>query len=565
MKRRLGIRVMTVMLGCLLLWGSSVYNAVAKEPLTEKKVYVYHQHVGSKEEQGGCFTRPVYHEHTGDEVSGGGCHSTAVYHEHFGSESESGDCYSIPVFHEHKGDGSAESGCYKAAYHQHSGGCYRDVSSEERGCYVENWWNTTEDDWTDKNGNVYDYKVYEMSCGQTVRGTNPSHKHSELNCQRGSEITGYVIGCGKNESTIDAYQLSCERTADMIDCYILSCNKTNQDIDEYAVNCGKDEETPYGVMTVSASDTGNQTVVLSAAFEDLTGGELVADEAGYVWYDHAGNELGNGPQIEVSENGIYRATLLLSKEGITPNSLCAEVAVNSIVKPSVKEETGNKDDQTGDDSEQENNQINNLTPAPTTTPTVSPTPTNTPEPVMQEQDINNGSTLSTNRARYVVETEDKTESSPTPSRTPEMKKKTVVVKPKERQSEPEVIPQIQMQESPQPAFFSSPAVKVITLTIGIMVVILACMMILYALRRSVAVYNDDGNGNLAYLGRSLIFSEEEGYVIVITEKMIEKSETNKYCIKPDFFLIGRKEEEVIVERGQKRVSAMLCKEMNIII
>jgi len=165
-----------------------------------------------------------------------------------------------------------------------------------------------------------------------------------------------------------------------------------------------------------------------------------------------------------------------------------------------------------------------------------------------------------------LETEEKEKGTPTPSVKPVVKK-TVVVRNDKRAAKPEVVPEIEIEEveEKEESFFAQPAVKVVTLTFGILAAAITCLLLLFILRRSVAVYNDDGEGNFNYLGRCLVFYEEEGWVIVVTEKMKEKSETNKYCIRPDFFLIGKREQAVIVECGQKRVSAMLCKEMNVII
>lgn len=572
MKKNFGRKAMLVIAGCLLLWASNVHTTIVSASNQEKKVYVYHRHTGTKETQGGCYMQPVYHEHTEDKGDGSGCYSKPVYHAHSGSETEGGGCYTIPVMHVHEGDGTCEDGCYKAVFHQHSDGCYKRVKSEDYGCYIVDWWDTSDDDWRDSDGYFHDYRYYEMSCGQTIHGTNSGHYHNQLNCSRGNEVTGYTLGCGKDENTVDAYKVSCEKTDASIEGYELGCNKSSEDIDSYGLTCGKDEQTAYGVMTVTVSDTGNRKAILQAEFEDLTGGELGEKE--YVWYGQSGNEIHRGAGLTVSENGTYKVTMQLNAEGMTPELLSADISVDCIVKPSIKEEDERKEY----DSEEEHHKESQIPgptaiPSPTATPIPSPIPIPTPTLVpVQENTENEPATtyeegkLSVQKERYVLETEEQEESTPTPSVKPVVKK-TVMVRNDKRAAKPEVVPEIEIEEveEKEESFFAQSAVKVVTLAFGILVAVITCLLLLFILRRSVAVYNDDGEGNFNYLGRCLVFYEEEGWVIVVTEKMKEKSKTNKYCIRPDFFLIGKREQAVIVECGQKRVSSILCKEMNVII
>lgn len=136
-----------------------------------------------------------YHYHT--DADGNSPHAERV--------SGAGGCYTIPIYHVHTGNSSSNGGCYTVpVFHSHDSGCYRKVSSQEYGCYTIRSWDTSDGDYEG-----HDYKYYEMSCGQTIHGTNSSHSHSVLSCSRGGEIVGYSLGCGKNGNTVEGYRPGC--------------------------------------------------------------------------------------------------------------------------------------------------------------------------------------------------------------------------------------------------------------------------------------------------------------------------------------------------------------------
>ena len=122
------------------------------------------------------------------------------------------------------------------------------------------------------------------------------------------------------------------------------------------------------------------------------------------------------------------------------------------------------------------------------------------------------------------------------------------------------------QKSGRNGFFAQPAVKVITVTVSSLLLMSGIFTLLFYFRRSVKVYNDDGEGRMIYLGRCMVSLHEEGYVITITEKMVENSCTNRYCIKPGFFGIGKKEgQELIIYKEGKKTAAYLDTEMIVMI
>ncbi|MDE6203907.1 MAG: hypothetical protein K2G19_10570, partial [Lachnospiraceae bacterium] len=122
------------------------------------------------------------------------------------------------------------------------------------------------------------------------------------------------------------------------------------------------------------------------------------------------------------------------------------------------------------------------------------------------------------------------------------------------------------KRSKRGGFFAQPAVKVITVTVSSVLFLAGIFALLLYFRRSVKVYNDDGEGRMIYLGRCMVSLHEEGYVITIKENMVENSCTNRYCIKPGFFKIGKKEgQELIIYKEGKKTTAYLDTEMIVII
>lgn len=115
-------------------------------------------------------------------------------------------------------------------------------------------------------------------------------------------------------------------------------------------------------------------------------------------------------------------------------------------------------------------------------------------------------------------------------------------------------------------FFESAAVKVLTVTVSTLLLLGGIVFLLLYLLCSVSVFNDDGEGRMIYLGRCLIRKKEEEYFLIITQAMTEKSCTNRYCIKPGLFRLGKKEDqELIVYRDDKKAAVSLSKEMIVVL
>lgn len=554
----------------------SVLPAYAME---EKIVsYIYHQHIGNSTEEGGCYKRPIYHSHGGDELLGGMCYETPVYHSHVGNETDGGSCYENMIYHVHEGDGTEEAGCYVADYHTHSSGCYRKVDDDEYGCYVVDWWDTSEDDYEG-----HDYKWFEMSCGQTIHGTNSSHYHNELNCGRGEDVTGYILGCGKTEESIDGYYLSCEKTAEYIEGYELSCSKTFEEIDGYERSCGKEEDIAYGEIIVTKQSIETEGAIAFVEVKDYTGGELQFSEEPYEWYDEQGNLIGTGDSISVSENGIYQVRADIVNEDINQESLWAEVSVDNIRKPEAAEPGEDTDNGEDDDENIDSGQAEQIptpepvaTTVPTAAPTVAPTatPIATPTPALlpaedgkvdgEEEAYKQTIFPETDgKAAYRLETEKQSEEE-TASPSPTLTKETKTVKSEERGSQ--ITPVEEPKTIEKAGFFNTPLGKTLIITAGTFAALTGIFVLFYLLRQSVKIYNDDGQGNMIYLGRIIVQLTDDGYLVVIGEQMAEKALTNRYCIKPGLFRVGKsKEEEMLIEKQNKRISVLLQKEMIVVI
>lgn len=575
--------------GCILLLaiitgsGASAYATEEIEGREQTTTYIYHQHIGSCEAEGGCYQTPMYHIHKGNETEGGDCYETPVYHQHDGDDNDGGVCYGTPVYHVHEGDGTAAEGCYTESYHSHSEKCYKAVSSSDYGCYVKDSWDTSEDDYEG-----HDYKYFKMSCGQTIHGTNPAHTHSVLSCGKGSSLTGYTLGCGLTEESITGYLLSCEKTAETIESYLLSCGKTSENIDGYERSCGKEEDVACGAIVITKQTIDTIGAMAFVKIEDYTEGELKFSDNPFCWYDEQGNVIGTGDSISVSENGTYKVKAEITNEDINGESLWAQVDVDNIKSQKPSEPETDDDDEPDDDGADRDESAGGgtsseeeiQTPLPTSIPTPSPaatpvptqTPTPTPTPASKTGKTNHGSGQNENRgteqdvliktdetAAYRLEKDKKEDVTATPA----LREETEVVKAEEVKSA--VVPLEEPKEVRRDTFFASPAAKVLMLTAGTFFLLTGLFLLFYLFRQSVRIYNDDGQGNMSYLGRCMVRLTDDGYLAVLSQQMTEKALTNRYCIKPGLFAVGKKEEELLVEKQRKRISVPLQKEMIVVI
>lgn len=122
------------------------------------------------------------------------------------------------------------------------------------------------------------------------------------------------------------------------------------------------------------------------------------------------------------------------------------------------------------------------------------------------------------------------------------------------------------QQKKKGGFFQSTAVKIITVALSTLLILAGVLFLVFILLCSVRVFNDDGEGRMVYLGRCMVRKKEGEYSLVITQSMTERSCTNRYCIKPGLFRLGKKEDqELVVCRDTKKAAVPLSREMIVIL
>lgn len=578
-KKRKGIglyRAAAFALACIMGSSMTVYAGDGQTGVAQSAdqniTYVYHEHVGHAESGGGCYSVPVRHVHVGNVAEGGSCYQTPVYHSHSGDEVNGGPCYGTPVYHIHEGDEKVGGFCFEAVYHKHKSSCYEKILGEDDGCTIVKYEDTTDDDYEG-----HDYKNFYMSCGAVVHGINSSHYHSKMVCKLEGKITSYVLGCGFTTETIERYEMSCVKTEETIDSYQLSCSKTDQDIEYYELGCGRDEKVPVGKLIVTKKLTSNKKKAnITVVYENMSEGEVVLSENPFTWYNEKGKVLGTGGKLQVTANGKYCVVMNVENEDVKKESLKTEIQVNNIKK----EESGAGGDDSGGssdsgDSDSDDGGESNKDADPAPTAAVMPTPTAastaTPQTLSvtdqtEESDedtpptIDNGQ--SNDNAKKIAEVK-------TPTPTPVWKVETKKVDLEKKESGKEealAVEKVEQSRSDNSTnFFSLPAVKIITITAGTLLVLAVLGAFLYLLLCSVRIYNDDGEGNLNYIGRCMVRTQEDGYTVMITDAMVEKAVTNRYCLKSEIFHLGKREEEILVLRGERRVAVKIQKEMPVVI
>lgn len=567
-------------------------EAAAKVVVTD----IYHRHIGSGTEQGGCYQKEIAHIHQGNETEGGECFKAPVLHVHQGDAVSGTGCYTQAVYHVHEGDGQSEGGCYTAIYHTHGDGCYENKICTIRYTKGEVTGSSTKE--CDEHGS-YEHEVasgtaLHENCGagevsvllEYCAGCGPMtysyHTYKEAVCGMDTDQpTGYGQTCGKDESTIEGYRAECGYEEGQVSGYQLSCGKS---VDGYARDCGLDENVPCGKLIITNETKDCQEkVTVSVRMEDLSGGKLVLSDTPFAWYDETGKCIGTGDKIEVGKNGKYTVELKLQNKDVDEKGLRGSIAVDNVLEK--------EDASPSPDTEK--------TPAPTATtaptpakgkedtdPSSDPQPTEgsseepsgeeasegeevpqtTPIPTQQPsagEENDNGLTGNNHRSSQEDPGEDS--SKETISRVPEAKA-PVVKKQTQKKELPEKMAALPVPVEVQKIgfwqkIFAIPQVRIVTIAAGTLLLLAGLFLLLFYIRNSVRLYNDDGEGRFICLGRCRIRLEEDGYAMTISEKAVEKAYTNRYCIRPGLFRLGKGDQELLVYKDTKRVTVALNKEM----
>lgn len=542
-----------------------------REVVTE----IYHKHEGKEEEQGGCYSVPVYHEHQGDEKSGGPCYQTPVYHTHQGNAGESGGCYTQPVYHEHQGNEQQGGECYEEIIHTHTEECYQQadclMTHAPDGNVLETWTDTCfshgqvtfgksqgiathNDCGKGQEERTYDYC---LTCGSV----KPSfHSYQQLICpiEEGT-VTGYHKICGKDETTIDGYITECGLEETEIEGYLQSCEKT---VEKYAPGCGFLENQLCGrlILTNETTQQAEETTI-SVRLEDLTGGSLKLCTPPYEWRDESGHVIGNGDTITVRENGKYSVTCRLENKDVDETGLHSSIVIDNICKvkteespspdtaPATRPSSAPEDEKKSPSGQSSSYEEEAVIPVPQ----ASAVPITTDH----EKESDEGSQLAAG-VRKAPAPENITPSSSPEKITVLKESQTIAMDKQEASGEVVSI----KEEKKRAGLFDMQAVKMITVAGSVLLLIFAILLLLFYLRQSVKVLNDDGEGRMVYLGHCMVKTENDCYRIIITQAMEEKACTNRYCIRPGLFRLGKKEgEELVIVKGSKSVTSCIDKEM----
>lgn len=577
---------------------------------------IKHEHIGNETTGGECFQKVVPHVHQGSESEGTGCYVVPVAHDHIGDEINGGPCYGPLETHTHT------EGCFEEAACMRSFTPEEVISTEQRKCFQHQETTFV----TARGTEVHDScplgtTSAEWTYCQLCGPKSPTiHDYSKEICgMEQNQVLKYEIVCPKK---VDRYDIGCGKTDKDADSYLKTCEKT---IDGYKIGCGLEDNEVCGRLIVENETAGKEEqVILRAWVEDLTGGKLKLAAGSYLWLDESGNRLGEGGQISVSENGTYSVSIKLENKDVNQQRISSRIQVDNVYKthpttspkptatPSAKPKPTSTPAASGSPKPTEvpassaqpspsDVPAPTEEPAPTGTPSFvsTPTPSGTLKPgAGGDSSDDTGDADSSEEAENGTDPEDGdkdkktqkkeegntpdddgqggskpvggskkytsplTEGTPAPSASdkPILKERKEITVP-ERKAAGESTYKVGQEEKGR-SIFASPAVRVISITAGLAILLLGICLLLLYLRNSVKVYNDDGKGRMIYLGRCMVETEEDTYFTIITDAMVEKAYTNRYCIKPGLFLLGKKEEEeLIVHKEAKKAAVRLDKEM----
>lgn len=103
-------------------------------------------------------------------------------------------------YHQHTGSSAEGSGCYTTPqYHQHTNSCYKTCGGNASFDHFDNnGWTAVYHcsqcgRWLSNGQNEQFYAPNNISCYERI-----------LNCNKGNEITGYSLGCGKTTETLES-------------------------------------------------------------------------------------------------------------------------------------------------------------------------------------------------------------------------------------------------------------------------------------------------------------------------------------------------------------------------
>jgi len=606
--------------GVLRTVATDIFHRHMGSPDVEGGCYtdpIEHEHQGDAVNGGGCYTKPISHVHTGSAGDGGGCYGKEIPHTEHGPE-----CYRKET---HTHEQACLSGECTITYTEtgvidtYTDYCriHGDTTHERRSAIASH---------SDCGKGEVD-AVREV-CPLCVNAL--TRVHSFINCgkQEGTTevlecsktIDGYEINCGYEEGEAEYYEREC---GDAVDGYGLGCGLDEDN------PCGKliltsqpGSDSTKVIISAKVEDlTGGKLILGSDPYlwSDREGNVLGSGESLEV--DKNGDyfvavSLENK---DVDESGLHSSILVDSIRKEEPQKPTEAPTATPSATPAATADpvpTATADPVPTATAD----------PAPTATADPVPTATADPAPVAtaapapsavpedepdkeeekEEEEDNrtedngfgdenikgggtggdglaegpakedsledtsdnedNGSRLSHYEKRDRIRAKEKdADVSPSPKPGEKIKKETTKVTVSGNHAAEDREYRVG-QRARKSGFFQSRAVRILTVAVSTVLLVAGLIFLLLYLMCSVRVYNDDGEGRMIYLGRRLVRKEDEEYTLVITEAMTEKSCTNRYCIKPGLFRLGKKEyQELIVYRDTKKAVVFLEKEMIVIL
>lgn len=580
---------------------------------------IEHVHQGDALNGGGCYTRPVEHKHTGSPETGGGCYQTAIPHTQHGPE-----CYRSET---HTHDSSCLSGRCTITYtlkeiiETYTDTCrVHGVTTHERRAAIASH--------SDCGKGEVDTVVEQ--CQSCTNSLTRTHTYINCGKQEGTTqvldcnktIDGYDLSCGYTEGGTEYYERECDGAPDG---YRIGCGlEEDSPCGKLILTSRTGSDAAKVVISAKVEDLTGGRLVLSRdpyVWKDQEGNVLGSGESLEV--DKNGNysvtvSLENK---DVDESGLCSSISVDSIQKATPTATpTATPAATATATPTATPTPSASIAPTAAPSATMNPAVSpERTPEITSSPAPAVVPEKTPEPsdvseenpgkedegedkdADKEEDGEGEGDRGTEMGREVSEenqpeeilTEDRAENensgrssnyerrnrsavpspaeeeqalaSPSPKSEEKIKKdtKTVTVSGNNAAQEREYKVGRQTKKN---GFFQSTAAKIITVTLSTLFVFAGVILLVLYLLCSVRIFNDDGEGRMVYLGRLLVRKKDGEYSLVITETMTEKSCTNRYCIKPGLFRLGKKEDqELIVCRDTKKAVASLSREMIVIL
>ncbi len=427
---------------------------------------------------------------------------SVTYHTHDGNAQEGGGCFRKPVYHVHQGNETEGGKCYETPVYH----VHQGNEAECGGCYQTPVLHVHLGEPTEEGGcYAAVYHTHSNSCYAEAGHNDSCVSHIEYHPYDCGSIHDYD-GNGHGCDGFRVYECGGHR--------FLACGKQDT-VTGYQHMCGLEEGAVEGYgLSCEKTQESIESYIFSCTKDE--------------------NDI-----------DYYEKT-------------CGMEEGQEIYHPDIPSHP----DDSGSDSGKEETPETIPTPVPTLIP--SPTPTAIPLVVPEKTNRSGSSKEGTAPAEKKPQmTEEMIQKTASPEIRYQVETQEVSLPDLATEPEEQVQP---VQVTNRRAFFHSPAVKMITITLSMVIFLSGLAAWMFYLWKTVRIFNEDGDGRKRYLGRAIVHLTEDGYYMELTDKLIEKASTNHYLIKTDLFYIGKNSDwEMLVIRDGKKKTVRLQKEIRITI